>query len=174
MSDFGPGLASAANDVSSRFNIRGLYCDENGVIFRYVLAEDGDIAATNVCCYATNYGAVEGPHNSSTRNAGEVTDTSTSAIIAGSGLGNTAATASGVAAGDITDNQYGFLVVSGLCTAKADGSIAKGDCLVVDGGATPNVARFDTAVAGEEAQVVGLALADDSATAVSAILRCIL
>lgn len=164
------GQVSLVNDQFVLDHPRGLYYDENGGIFRYVLAEDAALAVLDVLCYATNYGANDVHQGASVRQQGEVTNTSTSAIDGTLASVNACA---GVAMGTVTDNYYGYAQVSGLASAKTDGGVAAGNSLVVDGGNTPN-GQFDTAAAGEEHAVAGYALAADVGTTVSCVLRCIL
>ncbi len=165
-----PSLATQSNQHLNfgDYNIRGLYESPDGRIFRYILAEDGDIAANNACSYATSYGS------SSAADAGEVTDTSTSDIEGGLDTINICA---GVAAGDITDGKHGFLHVSGLASVNAAGdntdSILAGDCLVMTGGNTPD-GSVVAGAAGEEHAVMGLAITRESGNVVLAHLRRIL
>ena len=58
----------------------------------------------------------------------------------------------------MTQNQYGFIQVNGVATVQTDGSVSEGDYVVshtVDG-------ECSTMADGEEEQVIGIALADDS------------
>lgn len=91
----------------------------------------------------------------------------------GEGIINAAATcayAAGVAQAVIPNGYCGWFQTSGpgrVAIAVTDGSVAAGDGLVIDGGATP-AGAVDTMAAGEEAQVFGYAITADSGTTQSA------
>jgi hypothetical protein len=157
-----PHIAPASsNDSVAKFNVGGLYFGPTGEVYRYVQAEDANIVVGDVLCYAWD----------GTTGDWEVTNTATSAIDSALATVNIVA---GVAVGSITDAYFGFVQVSGLCgDVTTDTGVAAGDNLVVDGANTPNGVA-DTAVAGEEHAVFGLALAADVSDSVDAILRMIL
>jgi len=73
----------------------------------------------------------------------------------------------------IPTNNYGWLcVVSDYTDVFTDGGVVDGDYLVGDGGATHTFIA-DTAVAGEEHAVFGIARADDVSTNVKAAINCL-
>lgn len=159
---FPPIAVADANHDRAKFNVGGLYWDPQGRAFRYIRAEDAALAAGDVTCYAFDGSDIDG---------WEVTNTATSAIDSALATVNICA---GVAVGTVADASYGFVQVSGLCgNVTTDGGVAAGDNLVVNGAGTPDGVA-DTAVAGEEHAVFGLALAADVSTSVDAILRGIL
>ena len=147
-------------DVRSPWNIRGLYEAADGRIFRFILAEDANIAQYDVCSYATNYGSA------TEAESGEVTATDTSDIPSvGLHAGN-APIVAGVAAGAITDGRRGFIQVSGVSYVNTTGpgagdtaSLIAGDYLVAND--TPD-GDAQIAVAGEEAAIFALAIAAES------------
>lgn len=158
-----PHIAPAsANDATPKYNIGGIYWDPQGRAFRYVRAEDAALAVGDVTCYAFDGSDIDG---------WEVTNTATSAVDSGLATVNICA---GVAVGTVADASYGFVQVSGLCgDVTTDTGVAAGDNLVVDGANTPT-GIADTAIAGEEHAIFGLALAADASDSVDAILRGII
>lgn len=66
---------------------------------------------------------------------------------------------------------FGYIQISGRGSVFTDGGVVDGDYLVADGGATVD-GIADTAVAGEEHAVFGMAMADDVSTTVTAQLWC--
>ena len=152
----------SANDVVAKYNVGGLYLTPEGVICRYVRnSTDAALAVGDVLCYAWD---------GSTGNW-LVSNAATSAVDSGLATVNIVA---GVALGAVTASYYTFVQVSGLNgDTTTDQGVAAGDNLVVDGANTP-VGVADTAVAGEEHAVFGLALAADASDSVDCILRMIL
>ena len=73
----------------------------------------------------------------------------------------------GVATRVHTQNYYGFMQVAGTVDVYYDGSVAAGEWIVSDTGAD---GRADTMAAGEEEQVIGIALEADSGTPVTALV----
>lgn len=96
------------------------------------------------------------------------------------GVLGTVAKATGIWCYAVAFGNYGFLKVAGwtkngsdAAFLVTDGSVAQGNPLVCDGGATPTFIA-DTAIAGEEHAVVAHAIADDTADpVVMATLNCL-
>lgn len=79
---------------------------------------------------------------------------------------STVALCAGVFQSIIAQNSYGWIQISGVgvkALATTDGSVAAGDPLVIDGGATA-VGASDTMADGEEESCCGFALAADVGT----------
>lgn len=149
-----------SGDTRSPWNIRGLYESHDGEIYRFVLAEDANIAQYDVCAYATNYGSA------TEADSGEVTNTTTSAIVSAGLHSGNAPIVAGVAAGAITDGRRGFLQVSGVSYVNTTGpgagdtaSLIAGDYLCAND--TPD-GDAQIAVADEEAAVFALAIAAEA------------
>jgi len=131
----------------------------DGKAYRYVLVEDMAIAKGDVVEYADVTG-----YEVSKDRAG------------GSSLGRFVA---GVAVTTISDAQYGWIQVSGICDyVKTDGGVALGDLLVphasTDGVADTEASASTVVVT--SGQVFGFALNTDTATTTTnckAILRCL-
>lgn len=151
---------ASANDATPKEQVGKLYVDHaTGKAYRYVLAEDANIAVGDVLEYSDTSGY-------------EVTNDR----AGGSSLGRFVA---GVALGTITDGQYGWIQVSGRVLVKTDGGVVKGDRLVPHATAD---GRADTEANGStvvvsSGQVFGQALATDggttSAGTVLAMIRCL-
>lgn len=151
---------ASANDATPKEQLGKLYVDHaTGKSYRYVLAEDANIAVGDVLEYSDTSGY-------------EVTNDR----AGGSSLGRFVA---GVALGTITDAQYGWIQVSGRVLVKTDGGVVKGDRLVPHATAD---GRADTEANGStvvvsSGQVFGQALATDggttSAGTVLAMIRCL-
>jgi hypothetical protein len=148
------------NDATAKVEVGTVWVDgSNGKAYRYVQAEDANLAVGDVVEYADATGA-------------EVTKDRSG----GSSIGRAVA---GVAIGTITDAYYGWIQVSGLATVKTDGAVVKGDALVphasVDGVA--DTATSASTVVITAAQVFGYALATDTGTTsagtVAAMIRCL-
>ena len=73
----------------------------------------------------------------------------------------------GIALGavDVSETPYCFMQIAGVATVFTDGSVAAGEAVVADSGAD---GRADTMGDGEEEQVFGFALADDSGSPTTA------
>ena len=73
----------------------------------------------------------------------------------------------GIALGavDVSETPYCFMQIAGVATVFTDGSVAAGEAVVADSGAD---GRADTMADGEEEQVFGFALADDSGSPTTA------
>lgn len=131
-----------------------IYEAPNGARYKHVLVvgTSGDLAAGDLVVNAdASLATAEAPSGS------VVTRIAASAIDETLG---TVAHCAGVAVGTISTGNYGWVQVWGVGSCKTDGGVVEGDALVVDGGATP-VRVADTAVAGEEHAVFGVALATD-------------
>lgn len=146
------------NDATAKVEPGSIYTDSaTGKVYRYVLAETQNIGVGDVLEYSDTTGY-------------EVTSDKTTSV------GRIPA---GVAIGTITDAYYGWIQVSGVCTVKTDGGVAKGDALVphatVDGRA--DTATSASTVVITAAQTFGYALATDdgttSAGTVTAMIRCL-
>lgn len=146
------------NSATARHTLGDIHF-ESGKAYRYVLAEDADLAAGDVVEFSDTTGY-------------EVTNDRSG----GSSVGRVVA---GVAVGTITDGQYGWIQVSGVGTVKTDGGVSAGDALVphasVDGQA--DTAASGSTVTNTEAQVFGYALATDTGTTsagtTTAMIRCL-
>jgi len=86
-------------------------------------------------------------------------------FAAGTGLGVTAP--AGVIIAALPEGYYGWIQQSGLAYCIGDGSIAKGEAVVLD---SANDGQLDTMGDGEEEQVIGAAIEDDAPN-VHVILR---
>tara|TARA_R100000234_G_scaffold33983_1_gene20043 strand:- start:14711 stop:15241 length:531 start_codon:yes stop_codon:yes gene_type:complete len=62
----------------------------------------------------------------------------------------------GVAGGAIAAGKYGWIIKSGICEAKGDGSVNQGELIV-----SHTSGQVDTMGSGEEAAIIGVALEDD-------------
>ena len=62
----------------------------------------------------------------------------------------------GVAGGALAAGKYGWVIKSGVCEAKGDGSVSQGDAIV-----SHTSGQVDTMGSGEEAAIIGVALEDD-------------
>lgn len=152
-----------ANDATAQEQLGALFHDAtNGKVYKYVLAEDANLANGDVVEFSDTSGY-------------EVTKDRSG----GSSIGRAPA---GVAIGTITDGQYGWIQVYGKHSAVKVGAnvaIAAADALVphatIDGSAFTAVSS-STAV-NTEAQRFGFALGADTATTsvagvVVAEIRC--
>lgn len=149
-----------ANDATAQVEPGSRWHNEaNGKEYAYVLAEDANLAKGDVVEYSDTTGY-------------EVTKDRSG----GSSIGRAAA---GVAITTITDGQYGWIQVSGLCSyVKTDGSVAKGDKLVphatADGQADTETSASTAVVT--SGQVFGVALNTDTTTTTPnsiAMIRCL-
>lgn len=144
------GLApSAENSSTANCTVRDL-AHYKGDIYRYMRAEDGAWANGDVLAPAD----ATGTEASWDRSGG----TAISATIT-----------YGIAVGTVTDAYYGWMLVSGFHSAiKTEGNVAAGNFLVMHSVDKQCIAMSD----GEEEQVFGFALADDSsAGTVAAMVR---
>lgn len=135
---------SEQNDLSrAEFSLGSYYSDVLGRVFKFVRAEDGDIAAGDVVYYASADGT-------------EVTND----VSGGSRIGDKAC---GVACAGISDGYYGFIQVSGVGAVDltTDGNVAAGSFLVGD---TSNDGECKPMAADSEHLVFGMALAADATT----------
>jgi hypothetical protein len=144
------------NDASPLYAPGLVVTDRLGKTYKYVRAEDANLAVGDVVEYSDTSGY-------------EVTKDR----AGGASLGRIVA---GVALGTITDAYYGWIQVAGLNTyTKTDGSVAVGEALVPHAsadGQADTVASGSTVV-NTEAQVFGFALVADTTSACSAVmLRC--
>jgi len=133
--------ALTANDSTAKEVLGMLRFHNDGRIYRYIRAEDQNIAIGEVVYHASA--------------VAEEWEVSTDY----SGGSSVAVKVAGVAIGTITDAYYGWVQVSGYCPmVRTDAGVAAGEALIghtVDGEA-------DTMAAGEENLVFGYALADDA------------
>lgn len=142
-------------DSSPRYNLGELILRPGtGEIYQYVKNGGADTTvATKLACNKA----------AATRGV----KTMTQADVTSGTLG-TITRACGIWQAAIPLNYYGvLLVVSDYADVFTDGGVVDGDYLVVNGGATEDFLA-DTAVAGEEHGVFGVALADDVSTNVKA------
>lgn len=155
-----PATKLTANDATAKEEL-GRVRWEGGKAYRYVLAEDANLANGDVVEFSDTSGY-------------EVTNDRSG----GSSIGRVVA---GVAIGTITDAQYGWIQVHGRHTAiKTDGGVAAADVLIPH--ATKD-GRADTAVASStatntEGRRFGFALAADTDSTTTAgtvvgMIRCL-
>lgn len=133
------------NHVKSLFTVGAIYW-LNGIPYRYMQAEDANIAAGNVICWSTTAGKV------------------TADIAGGTSTGKPA----GVAQCAVTDGYFGFFQCGGLgqVAIVTDGAVAADDFLIPH--ASTNGA-VDTGTLGtNDANFLGKALVDDTSTALAA------
>lgn len=112
---------------------------------------------------ATSSAVGEWAQASTTATRGQVTRTAATSLV---NAVSTVALGVGVFQSILAVGQYGWVQISGdgrKALAVTDGSVAAGDPLVIDGGATC-VGATDTMADGEEESVCGWALAADSGT----------
>jgi len=140
-------------DATARYNLGELLYDKRtGDIYRYILHSPGSATSSVVGKLACNKAA-------GTR--GVVTMLQTDVT---SGTLGTITKIAGVYQAVLTLGQYGVVLVSSDYTdVYTDDGVVDGDYLVCDGGATETFIA-DTAVAGEEHGIFGLALAADNDT----------
>ena len=62
----------------------------------------------------------------------------------------------GFAGGNIAAGKYGWVVTRGVCEAKGDGGVSRGESIV-----SHTSGQVDTMGSGEEAAIIGVALEDD-------------
>lgn len=146
-----PATKLTANDAAAKEEL-GRLRFEGGKVYRYVLAEDANIADGDVVEYSDTSGY-------------EVTNDR----AGGSSIGRVVA---GVAIGTITDAQYGWILVEGLHTnMKTDGGVSAGEGLIPHATAD---GQADSVVAGtNDAQVFGHALAADDASSPSRVVAMV-
>lgn len=144
------------NDATPKFTPGLVVTDRLGKVYKYVRAEDANLAVGDVVEYSDTTGY-------------EVTKDR----AGGSSIGRVVA---GVALGTITDAYYGWIQVAGLNTyTKTDGSVAVGEALVPHATADGQADTVDngSTTVNTEAQVFGYALVADTTSACSAVmLRC--
>lgn len=112
---------------------------------------------------ATSSAVGEWANAASSGTRGEVSRTAATSLI---NAVSTVALAVGVFQSILATNQFGWVQIGGIgvkTLAVTDGSVAAGDPLVIDGGATA-VGATDTMADGEEESICGWALAADSGT----------
>lgn len=146
---------TTANETENLGTLGGLYTWE-GKVYRWVYNAGADnITAGEVVGWFLTTPA-----------AGHVSGTAATFMDNG-----VAGIAAGVAEGAITAGRYGFVLKEGVTTATitTDGSVAQGESLVVNGGATPD-GTVDTMAAGEEHCVFATALQDDASTSLTLTL----
>lgn len=135
----GPALGTIAeNEYGDRF----MWCKQEG---------------------ATTSAAGEWANCGTTGLRGYVSRTAASSLI---NAVSTVALCAGVFQSAVAQNSYCWIQISGVgvtALATTDGSVAAGDPLVIDGGATA-VGATDTMADGEEESCCGFALAADSGT----------
>lgn len=152
-----PATKLTADDSSAQEEL-GRIRWEGSKAYKYVLAEDADISIGEVVEYSDT-------------SEYEVTNDRSG----GSSIGRVVA---GVAIGDITDGQYGWIQVYGRNTSTVtDGGVSAGEALIPHAsadGQADSVSSTTSSVL--ESQVFGYALADDGATTtkrVIAAIRCL-
>lgn len=149
-----------ANDATAQVEPGSVWHNEaNGKMYQYILVEDAALAKGDVVEYSDTSGY-------------EVTKDR----AGGASLGRMVA---GVAIATITDAQYGWIQISGLCDyVKTDGGVAAGDRLVPHAstdGVADTEANASTVVV-TSGQVFGIALNTDTATTTTnciAMIRCL-
>ena len=130
---------ATTNETTPRATLGGIY-EFNGKFHKYVRFLDAvAYVAGHICEWANAAGT-----------------SVTNDVSGGSSLGRAPA---GIAPMVMTQNNYGYIQVSGVATVVTDGSVAAGEAVVADGGAD---GVGDTMAAGEEHQVIGYALEADS------------
>lgn len=154
-----PNISFASHNDASPVVAPGTVVQEQGTskVFKYILAEDADLAVGDVVEYTT---ALNGIEVTKDRAGG----TSAGRVVAG------------VALGTITHGYYGWVQVAGLNTyCKTDGSVAAGNPLVphVSSDGVADTAEAGSTAVNTEGQVFGYSLVADTTSASSAVmLRC--
>jgi len=133
---------STVNDAAATFVVGQIY-DDAGFLYRYVQFVDAvAYAAGHVLAWANT-----------TRTA------VTNDRAGGSAVGIRTA---GICLATMTQNYYGFILVNGYyATVLGDGSVAAGESVVLDTGVDGGA---DTMAAGEEDEVFGMCLENDTGT----------